>query len=66
LERRDVTEAELYTLLTESGEDNLLFDPIDRIVQVINSIHFDGTLCPKYWKLYIILANMYAILKLNA
>jgi len=46
LECMDVTEAELDTLLTESEEDNLMSDPIDCIVQAINSIHFDEPQCP--------------------
>jgi len=40
LEHIDVTETELDTLLAESDEDNLKYDPIDNIVQAINSIHF--------------------------
>jgi len=46
LECMDVTEAELDTMLTGSEEDNLLPDPIDCIVQAINSIHFDWPQCP--------------------
>jgi len=41
----DVTEAEVDTLLTESV-DNLMSDPINCIVQVINSIHFNWPQCP--------------------
>jgi len=41
-----MTETELDTLLAESEEDNLLSDPIDFIVQAINSIHFDEPQCP--------------------
>jgi len=46
LERMDVTETELDTLLTESDEDNLMSDPIDCNIQAINSIHFDWPQCP--------------------
>jgi len=46
LECTDVTEAELEAMSTESGEDNLLFDQIDYIVQAINSIHLDWPQCP--------------------
>jgi len=46
LEYMEVTEAELDTMLTESEEDDLLPDPIDYIVQIINSIHFDWPKCP--------------------
>jgi len=46
LECMDVTEAEIDTMLTESEEDNLLPDPVDCIVQAINSIHFDWPQCP--------------------
>jgi len=37
----DVTETELETLLAELDDDNFNFryDPIDSIVQAINSIH---------------------------
>ena len=42
----DVTEAELHTMLTESEENNLLPDPINCIVQAINSISFDWPQCP--------------------
>jgi len=45
LECMDMTEAELDTMLTESEEDNLLPDPIDCIVQAINSLHFDWPQC---------------------
>jgi len=41
-----MTEAELDVMLTESEEDNLLPNPIDCIVQAINSIHFDWPQCP--------------------
>ena len=46
LECMDMTEDELDTLLIESEEDNLMSDPIDYIVQAINSIHFDEPQCP--------------------
>jgi len=46
LECMDMTEAELDTILTDSGEDNLLSDSINCIVQAINSIHFDWPQCP--------------------
>ena len=46
LECMDVTQAELDTLLTESEKDNLMYGPIDCIVQAINSIHFDEPQCP--------------------
>ena len=46
LECMDMTEVELDTLLIESEEDSLLPDPIDCIVQAINSIHFDWPRCP--------------------
>ena len=45
LECIDVTEAELEAMLTESEEDNLLFDQIDCFVQAINSIHLDWPQC---------------------
>ena len=45
LECVDVTETELDTLLAESEEDNLISDPIDYIVQAINSIRFDRPQC---------------------
>jgi len=37
MEHMDVTETELDTLLAELDEDNLKYDPIDSIVQAINS-----------------------------
>ena len=46
LECMDVTETQLDTLLAESEEDNLISDPIDYIVQAINSIRFDQPQCP--------------------
>ena len=46
LEHMDVTETELDTLLAESDEDNLMSDPIECIVQAINSIHFHEPQCP--------------------
>jgi len=46
LECIDMTEAEPDALLTESEEDNLLFDRIEYIVQAINSICFDRPQCP--------------------
>ena len=46
LECMDVTETELDTLLAESEEDNLISEPIDYIVQAINSIRFDRPQCP--------------------
>ena len=46
LEHMDVTETELDTLLAESEEDNLKYDPIDSIVQAIDSIHFHEPQCP--------------------
>jgi len=46
LENMVVTEAKADAILTESEEDNLLPDPIDGIVQAINSIHFDWPQCP--------------------
>jgi len=46
LECIDMTEAELDAVLTESEEDNLLFDQTNCIVQAINSIHFDWPHCP--------------------
>jgi len=42
----DVTQAELDAIMTESEEDNLFPDPIDCIVQAINSLHFDWPQCP--------------------
>jgi len=42
----DKTETELDTLLAEPDEDNLKYDPIDSIVQAINSIHFHESQCP--------------------
>ena len=41
-----MTEAELDVMLTESEEGNLLPDPIDCIVQAINSVHFVWPQCP--------------------
>jgi len=46
LECIDMIEAELDAILTESEEDNLLFDQIDYIEQAINSIRFDRPQCP--------------------
>jgi len=46
LEHMDVRETELDTLLAESDEDKLMSDPIDCIVQAINSIHFYEAQCP--------------------
>jgi len=46
LKNMDVAEAEIDAILTESEEDKLLPDPIDGIVQAINSIHFDWPQCP--------------------
>ena len=46
LECIDMTEAELDVMLTESEEGNLLPDPIDCIVQAINSVHFVWPQCP--------------------
>jgi len=46
LKYMDMTESELDILLAESEEDKLLSNPIDCIVQAINSIHFDEPQCP--------------------
>jgi len=46
LEYMDVTETELDTLLEELEEDSLMSDPIDSIVQAINSIQFHEPQCP--------------------
>ena len=45
LQHMDVKENELDTLLAESDEDNLKYDPIDSILQAINSIHFHEPQC---------------------
>jgi len=45
LECIDVTEAELEAMLTESEEDELLFDQVDCILQVITSVRFDQPQC---------------------
>jgi len=42
----DVTETELEAMSTESEEDELLFDQIDCILQVIKSVRFDLPQCP--------------------
>jgi len=41
-----VTEAEFEALSTESEEDELLFDQINCILQVIKSVRFDQPQCP--------------------
>ena len=42
LECTDVTEAELDAILTESEDDNLLFDQIDCVLQAIKSVRLIG------------------------
>ena len=46
LEFIDVTEAELDAMLTESEDDNLLFDQIDCVLQAIKSVRFNCPQCP--------------------
>ena len=46
LECIDVAESELEAMSTESEEDELLFDQIDCILQVIKSVRFDQPQCP--------------------
>jgi len=46
LEHMNVKDNELDTLLAELDEDSLKYDPIDSIVQAINSIHFHEPQCP--------------------
>jgi len=41
-----VTEAEWESLSTEPEEDELLFDQIDCILQVIKAVRFDQPQCP--------------------
>ena len=42
----DLTETELDAILTESDEDNFLFESIDCVVQAIKSIRFNWPQCP--------------------
>jgi len=42
----DMTETELDAILTESEDDNFLFDSIDCVVQAIKSIRFNWPQCP--------------------
>jgi len=46
LECIDVAEAELDAILTESKDDNSLFEQIDCLVQAIDFIHYDRPQCP--------------------
>ena len=46
LKNMEVMETELGTWLAEEFEDNFKYDPIDCIIQAINSIHFEGPQCP--------------------
>jgi len=41
-----VMETELDIWLAEAVKNNLRYDPVDCIIQAINSIHFEGPQCP--------------------